>query len=429
MLDLVVIGLGGVGSYALRAASQIAKEQQRLHTHSKKHAMKILGIEKFTPCHEFGSSHGKSRIYRHAYFEHPNYVPLIQYSTDEFKSVQRNNNTKLLEECGNLIIEDKGLSPNDSIIAKCIKSARQHQIKVERLSSQDLREKYPQFHNIDKMEGLLENGGGFVRPELAIEGALQDAIDNGAMIWDNMQVEGIREVVDIDSKQNSKDSFVEISLANESTTKVIQSRKVIIAAGSWTSRLIPSWSPLLTVTRQIQAWVDTTQLTKAPVLPHMIYQSHQMPTWIMRTKQLDAHFFGIPADPYSCIPSHIKFAIHGRDVEIDPDSRNPPVTDAENQELRHVFQSFFRDALQFKLTKSKSCMYTMTPDEHFLIGRPEEFHNVYAAAGLSGHGFKMVPGLGKVLADLAMNGETDFDVNFLSPTRFCDAHRYRQEMS
>ncbi len=434
--DVTVVGLGGVGSFALRAAAQIAKELQQTpkqNTTISNHCMKILGIEKFKPGHEFGSSHGKSRIYRHAYFEHPNYVPLIQYSTKEFQRLQdqcvhntsmtskvnnrsfglNENSRSLLEECGTLIIEDEDVK--DSIIDKCLGSARKHNIKVEELSPSALEEKYPQFLNLNHMKGLLEYKSGFVRPELAIEKALIEAKENGANILDNMHVHDVQEIVD---PNDSNEKWVEISLSSKNDhgsadRKVIKSRMVIIAAGSWTTKLIPSWSSLLTVTRQIQAWIDVNQVDK-PIM----YHPTQLPTWFLSTHRLDIPFYGIPTDPYSNIPSHIKIALHGRNVEIDPDSRNPAVTNAEKDELLDALHIFFKDANILNLDISKSCKYTMTPDEHFLVGKPKEFSNVYAAAGLSGHGFKMAPGLGKVLADLAIRGETDFDVDFLSPTRF-----------
>ena len=303
MWDVVVIGLGGVGSFALRAATQSAKQLQKHHS-QKNATMKILGIEQFTPCHEFGSSHGHSRIYRHAYFEHSNYVPLIQYSTNQFRLLQQERNTRLLEECGTLILENANASiennEDDAIIPKCIQSANQHNIKIDLLSNDDLQRKYPQFSRnaaMENMIGLIEYGAGFVRPELAIDAALKDAEKNGAMIYNCMNVHGIQEIVD----NETKEKYVEIFLSSDcdynndpddstitNTTiknkmNVIQSRKVIIAAGSWTSKLIPSWSPLLTVTRQIQAWVDVnssiSSTDSSP--PNDKYHPDYFPTWFI----------------------------------------------------------------------------------------------------------------------------------------------------
>jgi sarcosine oxidase len=435
MWDIVVIGLGGVGSFALRAASQLrhtSKSNRTNQSHHVNKTMKVLGIEKFNPCHSYGSSHGHSRIYRHAYFEHSNYVPLIIESTRQFQLLQKTQNTRLLEECGMLIMEEKKVTKTHktvSLIQNCLESANKHQIKVDLLSSNQLIGMYPQFKNLDGMNGLLEYNAGFVRPELSIEAALSVAKENGAVIWDNHLVENIREV-----STDEHDSFVEISLTFGSGNTVIQSKKVIIAAGAWTAELIPSWSRVLKVTRQIQAWIDTRKFekhipsTKNPLeTEHSLYHPKQMPTWLISSSQLETSFYGIPIDPCSSdYPSHIKIALHGRNVEVDPNLKNPPVTNEEVKELEDAFRLFFQyhdyNYCQNQdipiIDDSKSCMYTMTPDGHFLLGKPKGYDNVYAAAGLSGHGFKMVPSLGQALVDMAFLGKVDFDVEFLSPSRF-----------
>ena len=135
MWDVVVIGLGGVGSFALRAAMTATTQSTKGKVASKtsKKIPKVLGIEKFTPCHPFGSSHGHSRIYRHAYFENEKYVPLLKESTMEFEKLQRDRNVRLLEECGMLVMEDE--HEGDSFVAKCMESAKKHDISVELLTS------------------------------------------------------------------------------------------------------------------------------------------------------------------------------------------------------------------------------------------------------------------------------------------------------
>mmetsp|Transcript_2192 Transcript_2192/g.2969 ORF Transcript_2192/g.2969 Transcript_2192/m.2969 type:complete len:416 (+) Transcript_2192:133-1380(+) len=413
MWDVVVVGLGGVGSFALRAVAQIISKGPSRSRSSK---MKVLGIERFKPCHSFGSSHGGSRIYRHAYFEDYKYVPLIQYSTAQFQRLQKDMNVKILEECGTLIIEESS-KHNDalSIISKCMKSARHHNILVEPLTGGDLKKRFPIFHNLHDMHGLLERHSGFIRPELAIRAALDQAQDLGAIVWDNLNVGYLREVVPVVGRGVKNDPFVEIHLSDG---RVVQSKKVIVAMGAWTSKLIKSWS-VLKVTRQIQAWVDVRKNSRPDR-----YHPSQMPTWLISSNQLDVPFYGIPTDPNS--PSHaceIKVALHGRDVETDPDSiaNERTVNFKERKELEQAFRLFFDDASSLlPFVKAKSCMYTMSPDEHFLIGKPDEYVTdcVYAVAGLSGHGFKMVPSLGKAVADLALHGETELEIDFLSPSRF-----------
>jgi sarcosine oxidase len=187
MWDAVVIGLGGVGSFALRALSQ---KKNSLAAADK---LNLLGLESFTRGHSLGSSHGGSRVYRHAYFEHPNYVPLLHYSTKEFRKLQEYTGVKLLEECGTVIVEEEKDGP---IISGCLESSRQHGIPVERLSSEELKQRYPQFIFETNMVGLLERGGGFVRPERAIQSALQEAEAEGATIYEQVKVQSMKEVTD-----------------------------------------------------------------------------------------------------------------------------------------------------------------------------------------------------------------------------------------
>ena len=153
-----------------------------------------------------------------------------------------------------------------------------------------------------------------------------------------------------------------------------------------------------------------------------------MPAWFACTKKLDMPFYGIPNDPYNAsYPSHIKVALHGRNIEIDPELKNPPVTNEEIEELEYAFKLFFKNqrtlsddrmSTMKNIVNAKACMYTMTPDGHFLVGKPRGYSNTYAASGLSGHGFKMVPSLGKALVDMATKEKTDFNIDFLSPSRF-----------
>ena len=403
MLDVVVIGLGGVGSFCLRSLTKRARG-----------LTSVAGIEQYARLHEYGSSHGGSRIYRKAYFEGSTYVPWIQYSHQAFQEMddhkKGDDDTKcdLLENCGTLIIEERG----GPLVEACSASAQEWNIVKEFLTNADLRHRYPQFRLAsDNKVGLFEPGGGFIRPEKAMEAALNEAELNGATIYEGLIVDRLVEV----------DNHVEIhTLQNNAPSRVIQAKAVIVASGSWTSKLIPSWAPYLTVTRQVQAWIN--------VADDDSYLPRSFPTWCMSTPHHPITLYGVPRDPFANgAPSGwLKFGLHGRDDHVaDPSSMSRVVTELERNELLDAANVSLHCGSQSSisaLASAKPCLYTMSPDGHFILGRPVEYQRVVAAAGLSGHGFKMTPALGEMLCDLVLGQDfTKWNADSLSPSRFVGA--------
>mmetsp|Transcript_41587 Transcript_41587/g.60878 ORF Transcript_41587/g.60878 Transcript_41587/m.60878 type:complete len:466 (-) Transcript_41587:187-1584(-) len=463
MWDVVVVGLGGVGSFALRSLAR--RKRDILQTKNSHKSLNILGLERFSIGHTHGSSHGKSRIYRHAYFEHEHYVPLLLYSSNEFRLLEQQHESKkrnIIMQCGTLVVDSvkklgsktnkEKIVGKDSIrhdaskeqhhhqhqglVAACHRSANQHNIPVQYMTSLELRKRYPQFIFQDDDIGLLEPGGGFVRPELAVRAALDDAMEGGAKVKENVCVTSIEEVVEgADDNRDSCDNDGGHVILHVEDGDDIMAKKVIVSGGAWMGKLIPEWSSHLHVTRQIQAWIDVGNDAS--------YESYEMPTWI-RSSWSDSSsdndevaIYGIPADPLSNEPSWIKVAIHGRnDIVDDVDEAipRPLVTNGEMKELQLAAQDFLRPVADTTRTRKKqhswlssspypfieaqSCLYTNSPDGHFIVGQPQMYKRVYGAAGLSGHGFKMTPALGKVLSDLALDGTTSLPIDFLSPKRF-----------
>ena len=167
---------------------------------------------------------------------------------------------------------------------------------------------------------------------------------------------------------------------------------------------------------------------------HTTYASTLPPVgWFLDRAQDPLPFYGIPADPLSEHPKRSKVAIHGRTIEFDPDVmehndennqtqfKRPQVTKEELDELKDIVREWIPGAAE-GIVDAKACLYTMTPDEHFVVDRKEgnddAASNIWYAAGLSGHGFKMTPALGQALADLVIDGATDLPVGFLTRDRF-----------
>jgi sarcosine oxidase len=399
MWDTVVLGLGGIGSFALRAVSKETKN--------------VLGIERFARAHSKGSSHGQSRIYRKAYFENPDYVPWINFSLKEFLKLQTETNTSIVNECGMLLVEEEA---KGELLEVSLASAKRHNVPIECLGVGELRERFPQFRYSEGMVGVFEPGAGFLRPERAIRAALQQAEENEATIWENTVVKSLQE---IPSDASGKISHVEILVQHyNGEEELILAKSVLVAAGSWTSEIIPSFAPHLRVIRQLQTWVDVSSLDHSS-----IYDSGNMPCFAISTPEWPLALYGIPVDS-QCdgerYRTSIKFGIHGRNQIVDPNLNPPSVSHAELEEIKGAGRSFLNSRIgDLTIKDTVPCMYTMTKDQDFIVGVPEGYEKVCVVGGLSGHGFKMSPALGQILADFALERDLKpWNGDFCSPARF-----------
>jgi sarcosine oxidase len=381
--DLIVVGVGAVGSAALRAASEAGAN--------------VLGIELHTPAHARGSSHGLSRIFRHAYFEHPDYVPLLRHSTARFESLETESGERLLHRCGMLVMGSHG----SEIVQGSLDSARRWTLPVDGLDATAVRSRFPWFVVPDTAVGAFEANAGIVRPEATVHAAVAVARARGAELRVGSRV---RSIVEDDA-----------GVTVETDEGPERAAAVIVAAGAWTSRLVPELAPLLTVTRQVQAWFAPTAGTDAAT----------MPCWLFDRGPGRRSIYGLAPDPLApCdaagAPSpgrYPKVGLHGSDVVVDPDAGAQAVDDSDIARIRKAFCEH-APALTGDLVETATCLYTMTPDENFLVGTRRNCTRTHFAAGLSGHGFKLAPALGDALVDLALRDRTDLPVAFLAPGRF-----------
>lgn len=381
--DVIVIGVGAVGSAALRAAAEAGAN--------------VLGIEQHAPANRHGSSHGHSRIFRHAYFEHPDYVPLLRHATARFESLECQSRASLLQRCGMLLMGGAA----SAIVRGALDSARRWGLQVDALDATDLRGRFPWFAVSDDAIGAFEADAGIVRPEVAVHAAVGVARAHGAEL---RCAQRVHEVVEDDSG---------VSVVTDAGTE--RAGAVIVAAGPWASALLPEFRPLLKVTRQVQAWLTPSDGATVSGLP----------CWLLDRGTGQRALYGLAPDPQardapggSPSPSrHPKFAFHGSDAIVDPDTGAGPVTPADVEAIRAACRTV-APALDGPVAHAATCLYTMSPDEHFIVGTRRGCRRIHFAAGLSGHGFKLAPALGDALADLALRGRTDLPIDFLSPRRF-----------
>jgi sarcosine oxidase len=464
--DAVVVGLGGVGTFALRA---LAKERS---------GGRFLGVEKaclfpslssiLTTTTTAGhSSQGRTRIYRRAYFEHAHYVPWIEHSLNLFRELQEKTGVSLMQECGTLLMEPattrSGLaadtfSPSTlpPLLAASWSSAHEHAIDVEYLNSSDLLDRFPQFdhsrQNIDatRTVGLLEPSGGFLRPERIMAAALQDAMscsrqsldancssdaNDTVLVWDeacitNMIRSNPAGPIELHIRRTQWDD--EDRVLNKDT--VVTTDKVLVSAGAWTADLIPSWKRFLHPVRQMQGWIDTSPIGGTEEVKDNPFSYRRMPTFVYVSPNWPEPLYGVPCDdaddhgdnqPYR---HWLKVGIHKQDTSKAFAFQDHPPMALSNEvhELEAAVPHCINAcawALKSEtkspcLIETKPCLYTMTPDKHFVIG--EAAPNVFVVGGLSGHGYKMTPALGQIMADYAFGK----DVAAIWQTSFCSPNRF-----
>ena len=381
--DLIVVGGGAVGSNVLRAAAESGA--------------RALGLEQFTPASTRGSSHGHSRIFRHAYFEHPEYVPLLRHSTARFESLEIESGEPLLNRCGMLVMGP----PGSETVRGSLESAKRWSLDVDSLDEPTIQRRFPWFDVPAGTIGAFEADAGVVRPEAAVHAALRVAESRGVELRNGTFV---REVI-----EDATGVTVRTAEGSERATAVV------IAAGPWAARLLPELAPLLRVTRQVQAWLA----------PASGPDPGAMPCWLYDRGPDRLAIYGLAPDPAARAggdratspAGHPKLGLHGSDEAVDPDLGARPV-DSRDIELIRDALGACAPRLAGELVEASTCLYTMSPDGHFIVGARHGSSRVHYAAGLSGHGFKLGPALGDALADRALSGRTRLPVEFLSPKRF-----------
>lgn len=379
--DVIVIGLGAMGS---AAAYQLAQRGQR-----------VLGIEQFTPAHSLGSSHGATRIVRKAYFERPDYVPLLVRTYELWDELAARSGRKLFTRCGALMIG----RPESEVVAGTLASARRWSLPHELLSPAQLRERFPQFSLPQDQVAVFEADAGYVPPELAILTNLELATEAGA----ELRFKTVVEAVDLTT------DGVRVVAGGQR----ISAAKVVVATGAWAGRLADLGRYGVKVTRQTVHWFEpTTGVTD--------FTDDRFPVFVwalpMPPGEPGVELYGFP---HVDGDRGVKAAIY-RDspsVDVNPDTIDREVADVEYERVRQLLSESI-PALAGARTDSTVCMYAGVADDDFVLGlHPGSSGRMVVAVGFSGHGFKFVPVVGEIVADLVIDGTTRYEIEFLSPDR------------
>jgi sarcosine oxidase len=373
--DVIVLGLGAMGS----AAAQHLAERGR----------RVLGIEQFTSPHDRGSSHGGSRMIRHAYFESPAYIPLVLRAYELWRKLESDTSRRLLHITGGMNIG----SGTGELVKRTIAASRQHSIPFEVLEGRAIAARFPGVSPLAGDVAVHETNAGYLYPEECIRAQLARALHAGAEL--RFEESAIAWSADADR--------VEVRTAKGTYSAA----HLVIAAGPWANQALNGVVPLR-VTRQVMAWIQP----RTGVMPFL---PDRFPVFLLEDAGGGAHGYGFPA--IDGPEGGMKAAIHGSEDVCMPDT-----VDREIHELdlrRIVEQLRVRiPALDGKVLRAQTCMYTMSPDEHFVIGAHPQFASCSIACGFSGHGFKFASVVGEILADLATNGSTAHPIGLFSPIRF-----------
>lgn len=378
--DAIVIGVGSMGASTCYALA--------------KRGLKILGLEQFGIPHQFGSHTGQSRIIRKAYFEHPDYVPLLLKAYEGWQELESRTGAQLYYPTGFLYF-----GPKDHELLRGVKqSANLYNLPLEHLSIQKASERFPQFKPPADYEVINEPEAGFVTPEKAILSYAEEAIKLGADLRTGQKVLG----------WESSDKGIKVKCESGTFT----AKKLVITAGAWTDKLISGLSDKLQVTRQLLAWVKPKYWQD--------FTLGNFSCWTVAHQGKPGIYYGFPILPASNFqgPIGLKVAYHNPGRAVDPSDAGTFDQKDEINDLKEILDHYLPQAFESVL-EVKSCFYTNTPDQHFIIDQlPGYEDNVSVACGFSGHGFKFVPVVGEALADLVTMGKTNLPIEFLNAKRF-----------
>ena len=370
--DIIVLGLGAHGSSAIY--------------HLSKKGLRVAGIDRFAPPHTHGSSHGQTRIIRQAYYESPLYVPLLKAAYSEWNKMEKTAGQQLFLKTGGLM-----LGHAESAVVKGAKlSAETHGIAFEYLDQQAIIKRFPAFCAPKDTVAVLENEAGILFPEKCIQAFLEQAAKNGATLQLNEQVTAIE----------TNDGFVKL-VTDKATYRT---SKLIVSAGAWLQQLLPGLHLPLTVNRQVLYWFRNNGSNNSFFTPE------HFPVYIWEHEP-GKMFYGFPD-----MGEGIKIAPHHAGHSIHPDALTDDVSEAEINGMLSITDSFFN--IQPVFNYSATCMYTNTPDEHFIMDEHPQHKNIIVASPCSGHGFKFSSLTGKLLADMATGSSIPFDLSPFSISRF-----------
>ena len=381
--DVIVVGLGAMGSASLY---QLARRGAR-----------VIGIDRFHPPHDQGSSHGESRITRQAIGEGEEYVPFVLRSHEIWRELEAETGEALLFQVGGLLLsrESGGARHHGQgdFVGRSIAAAKRFGIAHEVLRAPEIQQRFPPFRLAGDEIGYYEPGAGYVRPERCVAAQLDRARALGADMRTGEVVLRI--------EPHAAD--VEVVTDRERYSAA----RVIVTAGAWAPALLGGeFAKLLSVYRQVLYWFapDAPAAFASGVFPIFI--------WIHGAAPTD-HFYGFPL-----VSEGVKLAREQFAETTDPDHVSHEVSPPEIADMYATHIRGRLSGITDRCVRAETCLYTATPDSRFVIDRHPDSDRIIVASPCSGHGFKHSPAIGEALADLALTGKSRLDLTPFSLARF-----------
>lgn len=367
--DAIVVGLGGMGS---AAACHLARRGRR-----------VLGLERFGAAHEMGSSHGRSRIIRQAYYEGAEYVPLLLRAYELWEELERESGRRLLTLTGALMVG----SPEGELVPGSLRSAREHGLPHELLDARQVRERFPALRPSPGEVALYEERAGFLHPEECVRARLDLAARRGAELRFGEPVLSWRAVGERVEVRTGSGRY--------------EAGHLVITAGPWAPELLAELGLPLRVERRVMFWFGPEE-KRVPPVPVLLWEPedgdlfYAVPDgWRGGVKAAFHHAGGSPCTPET----------------LDREVREEEALGVRERLARHA------SALAGRCLDARVCMYTLTPDGHFVVSLHPDHPRVAIACGFSGHGFKFCGVIGEILADLATRADTPHPIGLFSPGR------------
>ncbi|HTV55891.1 MAG TPA: N-methyl-L-tryptophan oxidase [Terriglobia bacterium] len=370
--DVIVVGIGGMGS--------------AIAYHLARRGMKVLGLERYNIPHSQGSSHGVTRIIRLAYCEHPSYVALLRRAYELWRDLQALYGRQLLYITGSI---DAGL-PEGQVFQGSVRSCKLHGLDHTILTSAELSRRFPGYHLPPEIMAVLQPEGGLLIPELCVVAHVTMAQKHGADIRAREQVTHWEASGGRARVRTDRGSY--------------EAEKLVISAGPWLAKLVDSAARIVNPERQALAWFQ-------PLRPDL-FLPERFPVFNL---ELDGErYYGLPVFG---VPGFKVGKYHHFHQPIDPDDPRREVYPEDERLLRDFVSRYFPEGAGPTMAL-RACIFTNTPDEHFILDRHPEFPEVLIASPCSGHGFKFCSVVGEIMADLVQNGETQHEISMHRLTRF-----------
>jgi sarcosine oxidase len=361
--DVAIVGLGSMGSMAAWILASRGK--------------RVIGFDRFRPPHAMGSHAGLSRIIREAYYEQPYYIPIVQRAFELWPELERVTGASIYQRTGGLMIGEEA----SAIAGGAHRNAGRYGVPCEVLSSEQVRQRFPQFRLPDHHIGIFERRAGILMPERAVESALNAARKAGA---------------DLRFDEPVLEWSPGAAITLRTTASEYQAERVILAGGAWMAAGLARIAAPLAAARQLLFWFE-------PRAGRAAFHPSQFPVFLWQWTEGHS-IYGFPDQGEG-----FKVAIHHEGPTVDPNTVDRTVSPGEEQKLVEILERLIPGAVG-PVIRSGVCLYTNTRDEDFILDHHPDDKRVIVASPCSGHGFKFAPAVGEILADLVSTGTSNFDL-------------------